>query len=276
MLEFSDEVKNKPVTPVKKWMVPFLKEGYIINVIVLNAMVLFLLGFPNLRNSLLLERIDHLFTIYFIMEAVIKIRVFSWLGYIKNGWNKFDFFLVIISIPSLFELAHLFPDISFLLVFRLLRLLRILRFLRFIPNIKHMFAGIQRAFRASMFVLIVLVIYNVLLAVLSNFLFASYSPDYFGDPFIALFSIFQIFTVEGWNDITQQLTTAVGDNAWLAGFVRLYFTLIVLTGGIFGFSIVNAIFVDEMVRDNNNDLEDKIDELNRKIEQLLKANNDSK
>ena len=210
-----------------------------------------------------------MFTVFFILEAIAKIRTYSWLGYIKNPWNRFDFFLVIISFPSLFELSHIFPDISFLLVFRLLRLLRILRFLRFIPNIKTMFAGIRRAFRASIFVLIVLFIYNVLLAVLSNFIFSDLSPKYFGNPFVSLYSIFQIFTVEGWNDITQDLLEATSGNVWKEGFIRFFFVLIVLTGGIFGFSIVNAIFVDEMVRDNNDDLEQKVDELNRKIDLLM-------
>ncbi|MEM9341335.1 MAG: ion transporter [Bacteroidota bacterium] len=238
--------------------------------IVLNSVVLFLLGFPGLKGSLILERVDHVFTIYFILEAFTKIKTFGWKGYVKNPWNRFDFFLVIISFPSLFELSHLFPDVSFLLVFRLLRLLRILRFLRFIPNIKSMFAGISRAFRASMFVLIVLLIYNVLLAVLSNFLFSHISPDYFGNPLVSLYSIFQIFTIEGWNDITHDLIIGVAESSWMEGFIRFYFVIVVLTGGIFGFSIVNAIFVDEMVRDNNDDLEQKVDELNRKIDLLMR------
>jgi len=273
MLEFSDETKNKQVVQVKPWMKFFLNESIIINVIVLNSIVLFMLGIPSMKDSLILERIDHLFTIYFLIEAFAKIRAFSWKGYIKNNWNRFDFFLVIISIPSLFELSQLFPDISFLLVFRLLRLFRILRFLEFIPNIKEILTGIRRAFRASMFVLIVLVIYNVLLAIISNSLFAKYSPEYFGDPFVSLFSIFQVFTIEGWNDIVYSLVVSASDNSFMVGFIRLYFTIVVLSGGIFGFSIVNAIFVEEMVRDNNDNLEDKIDDLNRKVEQLLEKDN---
>ncbi|NNE56388.1 MAG: ion transporter, partial [Flavobacteriales bacterium] len=35
-------------------------------------------------------------------------------------------------------------------------------------------------------------------------------------------------------------------------------------------SLVNAIFVDEMTMDNNKELENKIDELNRKVDALLK------
>ncbi len=270
MLKFSEEVTESKAKKPSFWSRIFLREAVIINMIVLNSVILFLLGFPALKDSLILERVDHVFTIFFALEAFAKIRTYNWLGYIKNPWNRFDFFLVIISFPSLFELSHLFPDISFLLVFRLLRLLRILRFLRFIPNIKNMFAGIRRAFRASMFVLIVLLIYNVLLAVLSNFIFSDISPEYFGNPLLSLYSIFQVFTVEGWNDTTQDLLQNISGNIWMEGFVRFYFVIVVLTGGIFGFSIVNAIFVDEMVRDNNDDLEKKVDELNHKIDVLLR------
>ena len=50
--------------------------------------------------------------------------------------------------------------------------------------------------------------------------------------------------------------------------VRFYFMFVVLSGGIFGISIANAVFVDEMTIDNNIVLEEKIDLLNDKIERL--------
>ena len=247
----------------------FLNEQAVILAIILNSIVLFLLGFPELENYIILDRIDHAFTIFFILEAVFKIRMYGWYLYIRNGWNRFDFFLVVISLPSLFELSHIFPDVSFLLVMRLLRILRILRFLRFIPNIQQMFAGIQRAFRASVFILIVLCIYNVLLAVLSSFIFGSYAPDHFGNPLLSLYAIFQIFTVEGWHELPAAILEQSFDNPYMPALVRIYFIFVVLTGGIFGFSIVNAIFVDEMVQDNNDELEKKVDALNNKIDSLM-------
>lgn len=253
----------------------FLNEQMIIYAIILNSIVLFILGFPALQESVFLERVDHLFTLFFILEAFTKIRMYGWYLYIRNSWNRFDFILVVISIPSLFVFTNFFPDISFLLMFRLLRILRILRFLRFIPNIKQMFAGITRAFKASIFILIVLLIYNVLLAVISTFLFSDVSPHHFGNPMLSLYSIFQIFTVEGWNEIPEALLANIPeDSTLMQGFVRVFFVMVVLSGGIFGFSIVNAIFVDEMIQDNNNDLEHKIDELNRKIDMLVRDRND--
>ncbi|NQX82448.1 MAG: ion transporter, partial [Flavobacteriaceae bacterium] len=43
----------------------------------------------------------------------------------------------------------------------------------------------------------------------------------------------------------------------------------VITGGVFGMSLVNSIFVDAMVSDNNDNLERKIEELNKKMDRLL-------
>jgi voltage-gated sodium channel len=39
-------------------------------------------------------------------------------------------------------------------------------------------------------------------------------------------------------------------------------------GGIFGIGLANAVFVDEMTMDNNQELERKVDELTREIRAL--------
>jgi len=41
-----------------------------------------------------------------------------------------------------------------------------------------------------------------------------------------------------------------------------------LMGGIFGMSLANAVFVDEMTMDNNLELEQKIDRLQEQIQAL--------
>ena len=238
--------------------------------IVANSLLLFLMGFEEVRNDLILDFMDHSFTIFFVIEVLVKARDQSWRGYISDGGNKFDFFLVAISAPSLVEIFIILPDVSYLLAFRLLRVIRILRFLRFIPNLSKMLEGISRAFKASVFVMLALFIFNVLLAILSNHIFKDAAPEYFGNPLISLYSIFQIFTLEGWYEIPDAIVANVATGSWLAGFARLYFPLITLSGGILGFSIVNAIFVDEMTMDNNAELENKIDALNKKVDRLLK------
>ena len=41
-------------------------------------------------------------------------------------------------------------------------------------------------------------------------------------------------------------------------------------GGVIGLSLINSVFVDAMVSDNNDDLLERIDQLEEKIDRLLK------
>jgi phosphoglucosamine mutase len=60
-----------------------------------------------------------------------------------------------------------------------------------------------------------------------------------------------------------------GYSSVAAEFVRVYFCFILILGGIIGMSFINSIFVDAMVADNNNELEEQVKELNAKIDRLL-------
>lgn len=247
----------------------FLNEWSIVWAISMNSIVVFSLGFESLHFNKPLIFADHFFTLFFLVELIVKVKVYGWKNYINSFGNKFDVLLVLISLPSVFEIFVDLPDFSYLLVFRLLRVFRILRFMRFIPNIKQMIAGIQRAIRASAFVFAALMIYNILLAILSSYFFGRDVPEYFGNPLISAYTIFQIFTLEGWYEIPSAIAEVAGPDSWKPALARLFFLSVVLTGSIFGFSILNAIFVDEMVMDNNDELSAKVDELNEKLDRLL-------
>jgi len=73
-----------------------------------------------------------------------------------------------------------------------------------------------------------------------------------------------MFTIEGWHEIPDQIVMAQSGVWWNVG-VRLFFSLAVLSCGILGLSIANAVFVDEMVMDNNQALEQKVEQLTCEI-----------
>ncbi len=253
----------------------FTNEWVIISAILGNSILLFLLGYEEFHGDPLLRILDHGFTIFFVLEVLVKVGFNGWKQYISDPWNKFDFILVAISIPSIFELIINIPDMSYLLVFRLLRVMRMLRFMRFIPNISKMISGIIRASKASVFIIAALVIYNILLAVLSSHMFRDEAPELFRNPAVSLYSIFQVFTMEGWNEVSSTVVENSDPDSMKPVLTRLFFFIVVLTGGIFGMSILNAVFVDEMVMDNNEKLEDKVDALNAKIDKLIEQNQSS-
>lgn len=148
-----------------------------------------------------------------------------------------------------------------------MRVFKSFRFLKFIPGIEHLIKGIQRALKASIIVLIGFVIYIFVIGIFSFYLFKEVSPEYFGNPLISLYSIFKIFTVEGWYEIPEQLTLSLSST--MSFFMYMYFIFVVISGGILGLSLVNSIFVDAMVSDNNDELEKKIELIDKKIDKLL-------
>ena len=251
----------------------FLNDRIILGIIIINACIIFLLGF-NLPDKLhhTLNRIDHFITVLFILEVLVKWSVFGISEYFKSTWNTFDFVLTVVAIPSL--IALFFPmsfmgDLEFILALRVLRAFKSFRLLQFIPNIDSLLLGVRRALKSSIIIVISLVIYLFTTSILSYYLFHNTAPELFGNPLISLYSIFKVFTIEGWNEIPEQLVT--GYSGLQATMTYIFFVIVLLTGGIFGLSLVNSVFVDAMVSDNNDKLESKVDELHQKMNQLLES-----
>jgi len=248
----------------------FLNDKFILILILLNAVTIFASGFNmSFNNRFTLSIIDNLITGFFIVEIIIKFKEFGIKNYFKSNWNKFDFTLVALSLPTLIAFIGNVEvtSFSFLLVFRVMRVFKSFRFLKFIPGIEHLVKGISRALKASIVVLIGFVIYIFIIGIFSFYLFKEVSPVYFGNPLNSLYSIFKIFTVEGWYEIPEQLTQGLSSTT--SFFTYMYFIFVVISGGIFGLSLVNSIFVDAMVSDNNDELEKKIELIDKKIDKLL-------
>jgi voltage-gated sodium channel len=245
----------------------FTEDRFVMSAIVANAVVLFLLSFAELTDDPTLGLLDYGFTTYFVLEAIFKIARDGFRGYLAVGWNRFDFLLVVVSLPSYALLFVDTPDFSFFLVLRVTRVLKFFRFIRFVPNIGQLIDGVRRAVRASLFVMLAFLLFTFIVSLLSCHFFGPYAPEHFGDPLVAFFSIFRVFTVEGWYEIPDDIAAAAGPA--MAFFARAFFMVMVATGGILGLSIVNAIFVDEMLRNENDLFEERLDALHAKIDRLL-------
>ncbi|MCA8921587.1 MAG: ion transporter [Planctomycetes bacterium] len=258
-----------------------IAEPTVMAVIVINTTALFLLGFAEWEAAQTSSELgfraawwtDYACTLFFVAEASLKIRHFGWPRYWAKRWNRFDLLVAVISLPALIsifsiEIHHVF---SGLLALRAGRLLRLIKLMRVIPDSDRMLAGVWRALKASIGVLAALTILNLVLGLLASTLFGRLpSPTAqaaFGDPLSSFYSIFKVFTVEGWYEIPEKIaheTTPV----W-AGIVQAFFMVVVVAGGLFGISIANAVFVDEMVKDNNLELEQDLHLLREQLAQGL-------
>jgi voltage-gated sodium channel len=247
----------------------FLSERNIMILILLNAVLVFLMYFPELASAHWLIYLDNFILVLFILEMGVKLYLLKPNHFFKDKWNQFDFTVILLSLPSLVEGMIDIPNTSLILVLRVLRLIRLVRFFRFVPHLGMIIDGLGRALRSSVFVFVALLFFNFLLALLTCHFYQDIAPEYFGNPLISAYSIFQMFTVEGWHEIPQAIAERT-DNSWIIGVTRIYFLLIVFSGGILGMSFANAIFVDEMTMDNTKDLESKIDRLEEHILELQK------
>ncbi len=131
---------------------------------------------------------DWIITAIFTGEAFIKIGAEGRKPsrYFKDGWNVFDFIIVIICY---------FPSISFLRVFRTLRLISASKklklwveaMLRSLPNISYVF--------------LILLLFFFVYGVIGVYLFGEKDPFYFGSLRNSLISLLRIVTLSDWTDI---------------------------------------------------------------------------
>jgi voltage-gated sodium channel len=282
---------NEKKEKIGNWLI---SEKMIMAVIILNSFLIFLMAFPEVYADrslfFMLVILDEICLIYFLIEVILKIRMKTFKVFWERAWDKFDLILVIITFPMIIQLfvpslmepqngnSELFRKIF--KSFMLLRLIRLLKLMKFVPNSTMLIEGIKRALKASIGVIISLFILNLIFALGATILFDNIdgAQPFFGDPLNSMYTMFKIFTVEGWYEIPDMLIDSIPDEEksnWMIFVIRSYFIVSVGTGGLLGLSLANAIFVDEMTLDNNMKLEGLIEELTAEVRELKEQVNEN-
>lgn len=246
-----------------------LNSNFILVLIFINAVIIFIQEFNNTPRFLYYA--DNIFTIIFSVEIFLKIKTFGFKDFWKRRWNKFDF--VIISVALLSLIIDVFTPLdlqglTFLTSLRMLRAFKSFRLIGFIPDISSIIAGVNRAIKASYVIILAFTILIFIVSLFTCCIYKNIAPEYFGNPFMSLYSTFRIFSVEGWYEIPDLIAERTSNI--FGFFTRVYFVLILFVGGILGMSLINSVFVDAMVSDNNDDLENKVEKLSKQIEELTK------
>ena len=244
----------------------FTNDNIMLFLVLINTSIIFISGFSPDYGGLLLI-IDCVFTILFLIEALVKILVQGFMKYWSDGWNRFDFILVMLALPSCINVfGDILPGTGMLLSLRTMRAFKAFRMLKFVPNIDKLLNGIRLAFKASYLVTFGLIVLLLVFSIVTTFIFGSLSPQYFGNPALSVYSIFRLFTIEGWYEMPEAI--AQNGGVFMAVFARIYFSFLLFLGGIIGMSLVNSIFVDAMAADNNDDVLEKLSHLERKLDRI--------
>ena len=245
----------------------FTNDKIMLTLVVVNTITIFIGGYFNASRTFVW--IDSFFTLLFLTEALVKINVFGWKNYWIDGWNKFDFIITLVAVPSLmnifFETGY---ATSILLSLRALRVFKSFRLLKFIPNISGLLKGIGIAIKTSFIVCVAFAILLLIISILSSTIFGKVAPELFGDPGLSLFTIFRLFTGDGWSEIPNEI--ASNSSEFVGRLSRFVFAILFFVGGILGLSLVNSIFVDALAGDNNDEVLHRIDILEKKIDNLSK------
>ena len=111
------------------------------------------------------------------------------------GWNNFDFWIVVASLPGVLPAAL---DIAFLRLLRLMRVTKLVGKVRALEIIvMGLVAGLGSVSYISMLWLLVLFLFGVV----GVTLFRDNDPAHFGHLPIAMLTLFRCTTLEDWTDI---------------------------------------------------------------------------
>jgi len=244
----------------------FLNDYCILYLIIANAFLIFVQEF-QLRGSIL-DYFEPIFTVLFVIEMIIKVNEFGFSKYMSNSWNRLDFILVVVSIPSLgaiFWNDNIF-QLNIFLTLRVFRVFKFFRLIRFFPNAHTLIQSVKRALKASYIIIVSFFLLVFIVSLISCSLYKKILPEYFSDPLRSFYSIFRLFSVDGWHEIPDLISARA--TPYIAFFSKIYFSVLLFGGGIIGLSLVNSIFVDAMVSDNNDNLQKEVSQLGAKIEAL--------
>ena len=169
----------------------------------------------------------------FVLEALLKMVASSprVVGYFRDGWNVFDFLVVALA---LIPVTGQFATIA-----RLVRLLRVMRLVSTIKDLRVIVTALVSSIPSVGHVIMLMGIIVYIYAIIGYHLFSEHDPEHWRNVGIAVLTLFNIITFDGWTDV---MFTAMDLNplAWV------YFVSFVVVGTFVVINLFIAIIIDKM------------------------------
>ena len=178
--------------------------------ILLSAIVVGLETDQNLiaHYGPLLHGLDFIILSLFVLELAIRIFARSprpWL-FFASPWNTFDFFIVLICLLPLHA--------SYLMVVRLFRIFRVLRLVTMLPRLQILVGALLKSIPSISYIALLMLIVFFIYGTIGVSLFSHRDPAHFGNLGLAMLSLFEVITLEGWVDI---MNAQMEGNTGIAG-----------------------------------------------------------
>lgn len=165
--------------------------------IMLNALVLGLETSETLMKHYgwFLDPLDHLLLGIFVVEVLVRLIV-TGRSFFRDPWNVFDFIVITLS---------LMPATGPLSVLRALRILRVLRLVSAVPTLRRVVGGLIGSMPGIGAIAFLLTLVYYCFAVMATNMFGPDHPDAFGTMGRSAYSLFTVMTLEGWNELANNV-----------------------------------------------------------------------
>ncbi len=216
-------------------------EGIVISIIIISAIMV---GFRTYDEVFppevfqIFSVLDYAVTIFFLIEIII--RVYSYekaRDFFKENWNIFDFTIVALSLIPIASLDGV-------IIGRLLRVFRLLRLISFIPQFRILIESLITAIPRVGYVLLFIFIETYIFAAIGSILYSGIDPEHWGNIGVAMLTLFQTATLEGWPDLLDKAYSS-RPFAWI-----FFLSFIILNSFIF-LNMIVGVIIDVMIRQND-------------------------
>mmetsp|Transcript_62096 Transcript_62096/g.110645 ORF Transcript_62096/g.110645 Transcript_62096/m.110645 type:complete len:1592 (-) Transcript_62096:106-4881(-) len=247
-------------TKMKDWLTSWTFYSVVAIVSVINVVILacdYFMAPEPLRDAITIVNV--LCSVFFILEAAIKILVFGHRSYFfgegvefirreshfSKGGNRFHFFLVVMSILEL-TITGFGAEVVYISVFRCLRTTRLLQLARKFPRLKKQTSALAQASIESLYLVILLVVFICIFTILGMQLFGDKIDVSvplrfsFRSLWQSAYTVFVILTGENW---TEMMSITIQETSWAAA---LYYLLVFVTGRYILLNLFICILVDSL------------------------------
>ena len=236
-------------------------EAFVISVILISAVAV---GFRTYEESfnpeffLYLSYLDYFITFVFLTEILIRmIAEKSLIDFFKSSWNVFDFVIVAISLIPI-------ESLDSILLARLVRVFRLLRLVSFIPQFRILIESFITAIPRVGYILLFMFVEFYIFAAIGSILFSEISPMHWGNVGLAMLTLFQTATLEGWPDLMYQ-SLEVQRFSWI------FFVVFIILNSLVFMNMIIGVIIDVIVKANENDSPENIkllNEINNRLEKI--------
>ena len=241
-------------------------ELFIISVILISAIAV---GFRTYEESLnpeiflYLSYLDYFITIVFLIEIFIRIVAEKKLiDFFRTPWNIFDFSIVAISLIPI-------ESLDSILLARLVRVFRLLRLVSFIPQFRILIESFVTAIPRVGYILLFMFVEFYIFAAIGSILFSEISPLHWGNVGLAMLTLFQTATLEGWPDLMYQ-SLEVQRFSWI------FFVVFIILNSLVFMNMIIGVIIDVIVKANENESPENIRLLKDISERLKRIENITK